>query len=119
MPVISLQYFDKEACRAELRAFHAAASNLGVTELGLYELGKRMEDGGAVLAKLADEVATNMMEFTRHVNAARLGGAGFEDRFGGLRETMDIISHFHRQDAAVGGTQYAAAWTHLGEPGLS
>lgn len=128
-------------------------------ELGLYELGKRMEDGGTVLVRLANEVATNMVEFTRHVNVARsrgvasggartvaaslardvagparevqrLGGemeaamsavdadlrqfhslvmrfgtaamkeaarrdvAGFEERFGGLRETMAIMVDF-------------------------
>ena len=33
IPVISLQYFDRPACRAELQAFHAAAKQLGVTEL--------------------------------------------------------------------------------------
>jgi TIR domain-containing protein len=33
IPVISLQYFDRTACRAELQAFHTAANNLGVTDL--------------------------------------------------------------------------------------
>lgn len=33
IPVISLQYFDRPACRTELQAFHAAAKQLGVTDL--------------------------------------------------------------------------------------
>ena len=33
IPIISLQYFNRPACRAELQAFHAAAKQLGVTEL--------------------------------------------------------------------------------------
>jgi hypothetical protein len=33
IPVISLQFFDRPACRAELQAFHAAAKQLGVTDL--------------------------------------------------------------------------------------
>ncbi len=33
LPVISRQYFDREACRTELQAFHAAADRIGVTDL--------------------------------------------------------------------------------------
>jgi hypothetical protein len=33
IPIISLQYFDRPACRTELQAFHAAAKQLGITEL--------------------------------------------------------------------------------------
>ncbi|TDV52470.1 toll/interleukin-1 receptor domain-containing protein [Actinophytocola oryzae] len=64
IPVVSLQFFAREACRAELQAFHAAAKNLGVTELllPLVAFGKDR------ITSESDDALIRMVEKLQHLD---------------------------------------------------
>lgn len=64
IPVISLQYFDRAACRAELQAFHAAAKQLGVTELLL----PLVVFGRAQITGESDDALVRMVEELQHID---------------------------------------------------
>lgn len=64
IPLISLQYFEREACRAELQAFHSAASNLGVTELLL----PLIMFGKSRITSESDDQLVRMVERLQHID---------------------------------------------------
>lgn len=74
IPVISLQFFTREACRAELQAFHAAAKAIGLTELilPLIVFGKDR------ITADSDDPLTRMVEELQHIDIqeAVLSGPG-------------------------------------------
>lgn len=86
IPVISLQYFDRPACRAELQAFHAAAKQLGVTELllPLVVFGKRL------ITSASDDSLVRSVEEMQHLDIedAVLSGPGSRE----WRTTMLDVS---------------------------
>lgn len=62
LPVISRQYFDREACRAELQAFHAAADRLGITELLL----PLLLFGKSQITSESDDALVRLVEGLQH-----------------------------------------------------
>lgn len=74
IPVISLQYFDRPACRAELQAFHAAAKQLGVTELLL----PLVVFGRSQITSTSDDALIRGVEELQHLDIqdAVLSGPG-------------------------------------------
>jgi hypothetical protein len=125
IPVISLQYFDRQACRAELQAFHAAAKQLGVTELLL----PLVVFGRNQITSTSDDALIRSVEELQHLDIqdAVLSGPGSREwrttMLEVARKLIAAVEHAEkaiqdRDSTRMPSTGHAPAEIGDGEPGL-